>query len=321
MNGISGQIDNNFNLSSNAIMFPSKVSGIFSPYFIGFLSFLSWNTDCLGVACIVQAVLCAINAVEVRLLAEMTLQRGRVTLAEILGTPTRPQGQTPPRAATTSTPPPAPLVITVTTDPTCHIRARCDTHVDATGAPTYIKVFMVEGEVLPATNKVRPWKDGRGGKVAEFVRKALLLPEDMKHWAKWDDDTLLLNMKKEAIMAKENTKAITERNEAMEKEVMEVKKALAKKDATLKGYEVAVDVKIQEVYYQGQHDYIDSVKPKESNIPIPEELVIIPNLEIQAIINDESPIREVGGASLVAGSGGEMTSLAAMSTTKEPPRA
>lgn len=58
----------------------------------------------------------------------------------------------------------------------------------------------------------------------------------------------------------ENTKAIIERKEALKKEVMEVKKALAEKDATLKGYEAADDDKIQEAYYQGQHDNIAFVK-------------------------------------------------------------
>ena len=33
---------------------------------IGFLTFLSWDSDGLGVTCTVQAVLCAINAAEVR---------------------------------------------------------------------------------------------------------------------------------------------------------------------------------------------------------------------------------------------------------------
>lgn len=42
--------------------------------------------------------------------------------------------------------------------------------------------------------------EGRGGKVAKSVREALLLPEDMKHWAKWDNDSLLLTIKREAIM-------------------------------------------------------------------------------------------------------------------------
>ena len=75
-----------------------------------------------------------------------------------------------------------------------------DTYVNVLGAPAYMKAFMVDGEVLLAIDRERPWRDGRGGKVVECVGKALLLPEDMKHWAKWDDDTLLLNMKREAIM-------------------------------------------------------------------------------------------------------------------------
>ena len=30
--------------------------------------------------------------------------------------------------------------------------------------------------------------------------KSLLLPEDKNHWEKWNDESLLLNMKREAIM-------------------------------------------------------------------------------------------------------------------------
>ena len=56
-----------------------------------------------------------------------------------------------------------------------------DTHIDATSALAYIKAFIVDKEALPAMNKVRPWRNGRGGKVAECIGKALLLPEDMKH--------------------------------------------------------------------------------------------------------------------------------------------
>ena len=168
------------------------------------------------------------------------------------------------------------------------------------GAPTYMKAFLVDGEALPATDRVRPWRDGRGGKVAECVGKALLLPEDMKHWAKWDDDTLLLNMKKEVIMgyqcstiievrflavkamaevlhtdnedllkkisdtmskvseseklraeAKENTKAVAERKEALEQELVEVKKTLTENEAELKGYRADDEAKIQESYNQG----------------------------------------------------------------------
>ena len=150
--------------------------------------------------------------------------------------------------------------------------------------------------------------------------------------------------------AKENSKAITERKEALEKELQEVKKTLVEKDVTLKGYVAADDAKIKEAYYQGQYDCIVTVKPKvqqnlqvyfskgwvaaldkmqvkassslrvESNIPIPQEHVIIPNPEIQAIINDESPIREVVGTSPVVVSGGEVTNFTAVSTTKEPSR-
>ena len=59
----------------------------------------------------------------------------------------------------------------------------------------------------------------------------------------------------------------------------------------------------------------------ESNIPIPQELVIIPNPEIQAIINDESLVRKVGGTGPVAVSKGEVTNSIAVSTTEEPPHA
>lgn len=58
----------------------------------------------------------------------------------------------------------------------------------------------MDGVPLLATDRVRPWKEGRGGKVADCVGKAVLLPKDINHWAKWDDESLLLNMKREAIM-------------------------------------------------------------------------------------------------------------------------
>ncbi|KAL0017461.1 hypothetical protein SO802_004530 [Lithocarpus litseifolius] len=65
-----------------------------------------------------------------------------------------------------------------------------------------IHFFSVDGVPLRATNRVRLWREGRGDKVAENVGEALMLPEDMKHWAKWDDNSLLLNMKRKAIMVK-----------------------------------------------------------------------------------------------------------------------
>ena len=142
-----------------------------------------------------------------------------------MATLVKPQGQTPPFTTIVYTPPPSPLVTTATAALTRETRVRWkrlrgasfeqpetildsgnspldlgDTHVDVTGAPAYTKVFMVDGEVLPSMDRVRPWRDGRGGKIAKCVGKALLLLEDIKHWAKWDNDTLLLNMKRETIM-------------------------------------------------------------------------------------------------------------------------
>ena len=36
--------------------------------------------------------------------------------------------------------------------------------------------------------------------MAESVGESFLLPVDINHWAKWDDESFLLNMKREAIM-------------------------------------------------------------------------------------------------------------------------
>ena len=56
---------------------------------------------------------------------------------------------------------------------------------------------MVDRVPLPMTDRVKPWREGCGGKVAESDGEALLLPTDMNHW---DDESLLLNIKREAIM-------------------------------------------------------------------------------------------------------------------------
>ena len=58
----------------------------------------------------------------------------------------------------------------------------------------------------------------------------------------------------------ENTKAITKRVEALEKELQETKTAFAGKDAKLKSYVAANDAKIQEAYYQGQYGCIATIK-------------------------------------------------------------
>ena len=137
----------------------------------------------------------------------------------------------------------------------------------------------------------------------------------------------------------ENTETVIERAEGLEKDLQEARKAFADKNAKLKGYKAADDAKLQNADYQGQYDCVATIKPKvqqklsvyffegwtvaldelqvesssslkvENNIPIPEELVIIPNPKIQGIINDESPIREVDRA----------TTSAALSSTEEPP--
>nr|POF06792.1 hypothetical protein CFP56_73289 [Quercus suber] len=159
-------------------------------------------------------------------------------------------------------------------------RGEGDSSVNVVGAPVYTYSFIVDGVPLPAADRARSWKEGCGGKVAKSVGEALLLPKDMKHWEKWDDDSLLLNMKRKAIMAakakakelsndnedlfkkitdvmnkvleferpqsevEENTKSIMERAETLEKELQEVKKCLADKDTKLKKYEAVDDARI-----------------------------------------------------------------------------
>ena len=60
---------------------------------------------------------------------------------------------------------------------------------------------------------------------------------------------------------------------------------------------------------------------QESSIPILEELIIILNPKIQAIVNDESPVCEVEGANPTAGTGGDVTTSAVAPTTRDLPRA
>nr|POE59920.1 hypothetical protein CFP56_03517 [Quercus suber] len=92
--------------------------------------------------------------------------------------------------------------------------------------------FTVDGVPLPATDRVRPWRESREGKVAKSMGEALPLPKDMKHWAKWDDDSLILNMKKEAIMGYQCSVVIEERyqaNKARAKELSNDNEDLLKK--------------------------------------------------------------------------------------------
>nr|POE69888.1 hypothetical protein CFP56_38096 [Quercus suber] len=198
----------------------------------------------------------------------------------------------------------------------------------------------------------------------------------MNHWAKWDDESLLLNMKREAIMgyqcsmvieeryqvakaraeelsndnedllrkisdvmnkvneserlrfvAEKNTKAITKRAKALENELQEAKIALVVKDAELRSYVPEVQQNLQVYFTKGWTAILDKLEVEaasplrlECNVPIPEELVIIPNPEIQAIINDKSPIHEVERTGPIAISGGEITSSVVVSATDEPPQ-
>lgn len=154
----------------------------------------------------------------------MTFQRNGVTLAQPLATLTVPRTQIPPvpianAPAVTQVAPTTAIAAT----PARETRARQkrprgtshtstapnsenfppnlgDSLINVVEAPVYTHSFTMDGVPLPTIDRVRPWRKGYKGKVAESVGKALLLPEDMKHWAKWDDNSLLLNMKKEAIM-------------------------------------------------------------------------------------------------------------------------
>ena len=62
--------------------------------------------------------------------------------------------------------------------------------------------------------------------------------------------------------ADENIRAKTERKEALENELQEIKKALEDKDTVLKGFVAADNAKVQAAYYQGQYDCIASIKPE-----------------------------------------------------------
>ena len=55
----------------------------------------------------------------------------------------------------------------------------------------------------------------------------------------------------------------------------------------------------------------------ESSMPIHVELIILFNPEIHAIINNESPVREVVMARPTAALGGRMTSFAPVSSTED----
>ena len=81
--------------------------------------------------------------------------------------------------------------------------------------------------------------------------KAEELSNDNKDLLKKISDAMNKVSKLERLRSEveENTKVITERAEALKKELQEARKALANKDTKLKGYVVANDAKIQKAYY------------------------------------------------------------------------
>ena len=64
------------------------------------------------------------------------------------------------------------------------------------------------------------------------------------------------------VEAEQNTKAITERKDALEKELEETKKAFAEKSAELEATSQAINMELQRVYNRGQHNYNSSMRPE-----------------------------------------------------------
>lgn len=80
---------------------------------------------------------------------------------------------------------------------------------------------------------------------------------------------------------------------------------------------------LQVYFFNGWVATLDKLQVKassslrlKSNIPIPKELIIVPNPEIQDIINNESRVWEVERASPTAVLRGEATNSAAVSSTE-----
>nr|POE88894.1 hypothetical protein CFP56_47447 [Quercus suber] len=266
-----------------------------------------------------------------------------------------PRGQAPPtQTAIASATPPTPPITKVTATPARETRAghKClrgscfnqplmvpnfensppylgDTYVNATGALAYIKAFIVDGEALPAME--------RGYQCSMVIEERFLATKAKAEELSSDNEDLLKKIsdvmskvsefEKLQAEAKENTKAITERKEALEKELQEEAYYQSQYDciATVK---LEVQQNLQVHFSKGWTTVLDKMQMEassslrqESNIPIPQALVIILIPKIQAIINEESPVHEVGRAGPVALSGGEVTNSVAVSTSEEPPRA
>lgn len=66
----------------------------------------------------------------------------------------------------------------------------------------YTRDFIMEGAPLPSNEGVRPWSDRHGGKVADYVGKALLLPIVMGNWKKMDGEGMLLALKRNVVLVR-----------------------------------------------------------------------------------------------------------------------
>lgn len=138
-----------------------------------------------------------------------------------------------------------------------------------------------------------------------------------------DTMTKVIESERLYIEAKENTKAIIERKDALEKELKGAKKALREKIAKLTAHVKVDNDQLHAAYYHGQTDCISSMWPKvqknlqvyftkrwittlnklqveatsslrdANGIPYPVNLIITPNLKIQVIMNDDPLVREV----------------------------
>lgn len=57
----------------------------------------------------------------------------------------------------------------------------------------YVRAFILDRQPLSTFERIRPWRNNLGGRMADCIGKALLLLEDEKSWEEWANVDLLLN--------------------------------------------------------------------------------------------------------------------------------
>ena len=72
--------------------------------------------------------------------------------------------------------------------------------VDPFPPPPYACEFVMEGAPLPSNEGVRPWATRHGEKVADCVRKALLLPSDMEQWKGMEGQGMIYALKRNMVL-------------------------------------------------------------------------------------------------------------------------